>query len=313
MALIARTVVSRFLSREAAFMALADDRFRPPLSIVNGVDSGVLPAEVLSVWKYVVETQGSHAKYGDAVEHWRNKCKKMSIALPAEYSEKGSLGGEGSQGPWKVKTGEQVEDWVKECLKSKGLIEEVGRSVYEWKLQINHYEREVNDAQGLVDKHLAGISEGNRVKQRQQWLEKAKKSLDENKKELDRCKEACDELEKQLARYAEHKSPTVEFEKEFQFMLGIAAKDFSNKQVLEAVAKALERFEKGLPMPGAGPQDDPAMYGGYKAAGIGDAVLGLLEKAWDFVKSAFKDLADWVKDLTADTKKLEGLLDKAGA
>lgn len=293
----ALSVVSRFLGKQASFEMLSDDRFRPPASIANAVAEGKLPAEVLNVWKYVVTKQADHFEYAAAVKHWRNKCAKMNIVLPPEYIE--GLGGKGSQGAFAVKTGEQVEDWVKETLKSKGLIADVGNSCHDWLLEINSLEREAAEAQEKMDTHIKGIAEGNRVKQRQEWLEKAKTTLSEKVKELDVCKKALKELEEALTRYDTHHSPTVEFEKEFQFMMLLAAKDFDKKDVLAAVAKAVQRFEEGLDMP----------VTEVKVAGLGD----ILGKAWEFLKSAWADFKGWVSDLMGTTKKLNSLLDKADA
>ena len=313
MSLVPATVVSRYLAKKAAFSFMSDDRFRPPAAIVNAVDSGKLPAEVLNVWKYVVQKQGSHFEYGASIKHWRNKCNKMGgpLTLPEEYMK--GLGGEGAEGAFKVKTGEQIEDWVKECLKSKGLLAEVGNSIHDWELEIGHFRREVSEAQEKVDLHLKGIAEGNRVKQRQAWLETARKALDENQKELDKCEAALAELKATMARYDEHKSPTIEFEKEFQFMMLLLAKDFDQKTVLGAVEKAVNRFKEGLDIPMASPTDDPSKYQGYKAAGILDFLSNALAKAWEALKGAWAAFTDWLGDLRGDTKKVGDLLTLAGA
>jgi hypothetical protein len=313
MSLVPSAVVSRYLAKKAAFDFISDDRFRPPAAIAKAVQTGELPAESLNVWKYVVTKMDTHFSYAAALSHWRNKCNKMGgeLTLPTKFME--GLGGAGAEGDFKVKTGEQIEDWSKEMLRSKGLLAEVGNSIHDWKLEIGHFEREMSEAQEKIDTHLKGIAEGNRVKQRQDWLEKARKAFDENQKELDRCKKALTDLETTMARYDEHKSPTIEFEKEFQFMLLLAAKDFDKKAILEAVGKAIERFEQGLDIPMATPADAPAQYQGYKSAGVLDAVSGVLSKAWDFLKSAWASLTGWIDDLMGDTKKIDDLLTRAGA
>lgn len=316
MSLVPATVVSRYLAKKAAFSLLSDDRFRPPAAIVNAVSEGRLKAEVLGAWKYVVEQQGDHFNYAAAVKYWRNKCNKMAqekeeYFLPEEFQK--GLGGEGAEGAFKVKTGDEIEEWVKECLTSKGLIVQVGNSVQQWELQIGHFRREVTDAQEKIDTHIKGIAEGNRVKQRQEWLEKARKTLADNQKELDKCKAALAEIKATMARYDEHKSPTIEFEKEFQFLMLLLAKDFDQETVLGAVDNAVKRFKKGLDIPMATPVDDPSKYQGYKAAGILDFLSNALAKAWEALKGAWAAFTDWLGDLRGDTKKVGDLLTLAGA
>lgn len=301
MSLVPATVVRRFLAKKAGFGILSDDRFRPPASIANAVAEGKMPEEVLNVWKYVATKHSDHFEYNACVVHWRNKCAKMGIALPPEYIE--GLGGKGSQGAFAAKTGEQVEDWVKETLKSKGLLAEVGNSVHDWLMEINSFERKVAEAQEDIDKHMKGLAEGDRVKQRQKWLEGAQKKFDAAQKELDACKAALKDLQDQMARYDSHKAPTVAFEAEFQLMMQLAAKDFDKKSVLEAVQKAIQRFEQGL--------DLPEMSD--KTAGLTDIIPAFLSKAWDFLKSAWAEFTNWVGELVGTTKKLDKLLSAAGA
>lgn len=315
-------VVSRYL-KKAAFSLVSDDRFRPPAAIVSAVERSELPPEVLNVWKYVVGRMGDHFNYGAALKHWRNKCNKMggALTLPQKFVE--GLGGEGAEGAFSVKTGEQIEDWVKETLKSKGLIAEVGNSAHDWELEIGHFEREVAEAQDKIDLHLRVLAQGKDdagrtlkekgIAQRQKWLEEAKSTLDANQKELDKCKAALDELRATMARYDEHKSPTIEFEKEFQFMLLLAAKDFDQKTILEAVGKAVKRFQEGLDIPDTRVQPDMSRYTGYKEAGLLDFLSGALAKAWEFLKSAWAGFTDWISDIKKDTAKLDALLTKAGA
>lgn len=327
-------VVRRYLAKTAEFSFLSDDRFRPPASIAKAVDKGTLPLEVLNVWKYVVERQTEMGKfsYNTAVDYWRNKCNKMMEAghfsmpdggntLPQEWVT--ALGGKGAQGDFKVKTGEQVEDWTKEAIKSKQLLDSVGRSAMDWLLWCTHYEKDLKECQDRIDLHLRvltnrkednGRNLGEKgIARRKEWLEKAHSDFDSKQKEIDRCKGAIEALQAQLARYNEHKSPTIEFEKEFQFMLLLAAKDFDKKTILDAVGKAIERFEQGLEIPMASPIDDPSRYQGYKQAGILDFLGDALSKAWDFLKSAWGKLMGWVDDLVGDTKKIENLLTRAGA
>ena len=208
-----------------------------------------------------------------------------------------------------MKSGDQIEEWVKSTLKSKGLMSDLGRTAHDWQMEINSLERELSEAQGRVDKHLSAMSAGKVNAQRKKWLDGAQTDLAKFSKELADANKALTDLLATTVRYEQHKSPTLEFEKEFQFMLLVAKKDFDKKQILEAVLKAVARFEEGLDIPEGGPSDDPAKYQGYKAAGIMD----LLGKAWTFVKNAWASFKDWVGDLTGTTKKIGDMLSKAGA
>jgi hypothetical protein len=297
-------IVHRYL---AARSAHDDARFQPPKWLVAAVDSGEIQVECLNVWKYVTDQLGNHFDYGAAVKYWRNKCLKMGYAIPEKFIEGG--GGEGAAGPWRVKTGDQIEEWVKATLKSHGLLADVGRSVHDWQMEIGSLEREVAEAQGRVDKHLAAMAGGKVNAQRKKWLDSAQADLIRFSKQLSEANDEMQKLVKTAARYEKHKSPTLEFEKEFQFMMLVASKDFDKKQILEAVSKAIERFETGMEIPDAGPGDDSARYQGYKAAGIGD----LLDKAINWLKSAWALFTGWIADLAGTTKKLDKMLSEAGA
>lgn len=302
-------VVRRFLARSVQ----SDAAFQPPLWMVNAVDEGKMPVEALNVWKAVVQKIASEGHwdpkrgYGAALSYWRNKCPKNGIAIPPEFLKGG--GGEGAQGKWRAKSGDEVEAWVKETLKSAGLLDETQKTAHDWEMEITSLERLVGEAQGKIETHTKGIAEGNRVNQRVKWLESAKKELEAQSKALADAKKALDEFNATAARYATHKTPIIEFEKEFQFMLLLAAKDFEKKDVLASVASALKRFEDGLAIPDAGPADDPAKYQGYKSAGLGD----MLTKAWSFLVGAWHKFTNWLEDFVSDTKKIDGLLTEAGA
>ncbi len=295
MSLVPATVVRRFLAKRASFGVLSDDRFRPPASIAKAVDTGKLDAKVLSFWKHVVEAHGDHFNYAVAVKHWRNKCAKMNYALPEEFIK--GLGGEGSQGDFSAKTGEQVEEWVKEKMKSEGLLSDFGPVAQDWLNQINHFERLVADAQALIEKHMTGIAEGNRVKQRQEWLEIAKKDLEEAQAELDKCRKALHECEEQANRHKTHHAPTVAFEDAFQSMMKAALTALSKDDVIKSVQNALAAFEKGLS------QDT-------KTAGVlGDFAA----KLWQKVTGLWSQFKGWVSDLLGLNKQFKSLMDKANA
>jgi hypothetical protein len=309
---IASNVIRRFLATRQT--EAANSRFTPPLGIVNGVDSGDLPVECLNIWKYVVEYEGERFEpknpksWSATVQHWRNKCAKMGITLPKKYIE--ALGGEGGAGRWAGKTGEQVEDWVKETIKSKQLIDDVGKSCYDWKLWIAHYEKKAAEAQELIDKHIKGLSEAKTdkgVAQRTKWLQGARKDLGEQVDQLEKARKALSALEEQTKRYAQSKVPTIEFEKEFQFMLLLALKEFDKKTVLEAVNTAIQRVEDGIDIPAPYPTVEGQE--GYKTAGLMDA----LTKAWDFLEDKFNQFMDWMKGLTGLTNRIEKMMNEAGA
>lgn len=313
MSLVPADIVRRFLSRQAGFGLLAETK-AVPASIAKAVDTylklkkqgvppdqmpeNALPPEVLIVWQYVVDHQGPHFQYAGALKHWRNKCAKDGIPLTDAFVE--GLGGKGSQGDFKTMTGEQVDDWVKATLKSEGMIDEAGQSALRWKLEIAHYQREVEEAQARVEKHMAALAAGKVTDQRKGWLEGAQADLATYSGELDRCKAALDEFTAAIDRHKDHHSPTVQFEREFQFMLQQAMLDFSKQDVLKAAQAAIERFNEGLEM--------PAMPGA-RMAGLGE----LLSKAWKWVSAKWAAFVDWFESLSDRTVKINDLLDRAGA
>ena len=302
MPVIPESVARRFL----AFSVLSDERFRPPKEIVNAVDSGEIPAEALNVWKAVVEfqTQGARPlEYGAAYKYWRNKCLKNGIALPASLL----AGGKGAtHGPWKVKNGDEIEEWVKQTLKSKGLMDEVAKTAHDWEMEIVHLERMIQETNAKIEGRLRGSGPGARTP-----LEKSKAEMAKYQKAIEDAVIELDRLKKESARYLKAQNCSIEFEKEFQFMMLIAAKDLDKKGVMESVKKAIERFEQGLDIPDAeSPAHDVEKY---KNAGILDDIGGALKKAWDWLASSFQSLLDWFLDLGEDTDKISKMLDQAGA
>lgn len=296
-------VVRRFLAKT---LQAEDERFRPPREIVNAVDAGELPVEALNVWKAVVEKQTEGARpldVGAAYAYWRNKCLKNGIALPPGLQK----GGEGAtHGPWKIKTGDEIEEWVKQTLRSKGLLNEVGKSVHDWQMEITHLERMVAEAQTKIEGRLRGSGPGAKTP-----LEKSQAELTKYSKELATAKGELIRLQEEAARYEKAKNCAIEFEKEFQFMMLLAAKDLDKASVLESVKKAIARFEQGLEIPDA--QSPSHDVDRYRQAGLWDSVSDAAKKAWAWLASTFGALIEWFQDLGADTDKLANLLDQAGA
>lgn len=320
---IAKRVASRIID--------ADDRFRPPKWLVNGVDSGELPPKALLIWKYCVEKMTSKGMtggrlFGAAVAYWRNACPKKGVDLPSKYQKGSDVKLE--YGPWKIKTGDQIEDWVRERLKSEGLVEDVVRGVEEWKLELDHFETEVADAKALIVKHKKGIEEGSRVKQRIEWLAGAEKKLDDAEKGLAKARQAIEELGGTVAKHEETEAPVIEFEKQFQAALMMALKDLDKKDVLMAARNALAKFEEQVEESGRVEEETamvpaeepipPTMRVPYKAAGMSKAaVLGMLwegvKKLWDIATAAFERITDWAADLMGFNKSLKKMLAQAGA
>ena len=310
-------VVRRFLSRYIN----ADDAFRPPKSIVNAVDTGVLDPHVLLFWKGVVDNiaasprgwSGSSGCYSAAVAYWRSKCAKNGYPLPNEYIV--GLGGKGSQGRWSVKAGDEIEEWVKQTLMSQGLIEAVARTAAEWKMEIVHLERELSEAKVRVEKNTAALAKARSDKgaaQKKKWLEDAMRDVTKFEGDLKNAHKQLEDLEQAVAKNEKVNSYSIEFEKELQFMLMIAAKDLDKKHVLESVKKALERFEQGVEIPGEQVEPQVQQVRTY-TAGILDVISGVLVKAWNHLKGAFDLFTDWLLGLDDATKKLDKLLSEGGA
>lgn len=327
MTIAAANIVRRFLARSF----LADDKFRPPKSVVNAVEAGKLDSHVLLFWKDVVEKistspQGwkGSPSYGAAIQYWRNKCASNGYPLPKEYIE--GLGGPGSQGRWSVKTGDEIEEWVKQTLASQGLVGTLTRTAAEWEMEIQHLERLLADAHARVEKHKDGLEKAKTQKgvaQKQKWLDEALSEILKFSDELEKAKAQVEALGETAAKKAQAESYAIEFEKQFQFMMTVAVKDLGNKSALETVKKAVARFEKGLEIPGPyieGPSSNPEspdaeMWREQRAknAGILDYLSGFLVKSWEYMKGAFGYFVDWVSDLAKSTKDIDKLLSEAGA
>jgi hypothetical protein len=316
---VAQNVVRRFLAKAL----LADDGFRPPRSVVNGVDEGKLDPHVLLFWKDCVDKISQSPRgwkgpqsYGAAVAYWRNKCAKNGYPLPTEYLE--GLGGEGSAGRWSIKPGDEIEEWVKQTMVSQGLIATLEKTAAEWEMEIAHLERLLGEANTRVQKHTSALSKAKTQKgvaQKQKWLEEASKDVEKFSKEMDKARASVKALSETSAKKEKVSNYAIEFEKEFQFLMLVAQKDLSQKTVLESVKKAIERFEAGLEIPDAeSPAHDVGRYEGPsgKTAGVLDFISGILAKAWEHLKGAFDFFRAWNMSINDDTKELYRVMHDAG-
>lgn len=318
-------IASRYIDADSRY---ADSRYQPPKWMVNAVDSGELPTKCLLIWKYTVERLGAKFSFPAGVAYWRNKCRKEGV----ELAEKFLKGGQGAEfGPWKIKTGDQIEEWIKERLKSEGLISDVARTAAEWQLEITSLERAVEEAREKITKHEAGLAQGNRVNQRQKWLATARADLESASKELEKAKVAVVKLSETAQRHETHKAPVVEFEKQFQFAMSLAMKDMGKDDIIAAAKAAIAKFEgqvdeavdataeeaAAAPESPAKPKSEGSGFGyawaSDRQAGLLDDLWGGVKKVWSAVKGAFGALADWTKDLLGLQKKLDKMLTQAGA
>lgn len=282
------------IARRYALTILSDDRFRPPKWLVAGVESGEIPTKGLTIWKYVVESMGPKFTYGGGVVYWRNKCKKEGVDLQPKHLQSG----EGAEfGPFKVKSGDQIEDWVKERLRSEGLYQDGVKTAAEWELEIGHLDRMIEDARTRISTHEKGLAEGNRVKQREKWLAEAKGDLAKAEKDIEAARKAIGEFKTEVVRHETVVAPAIDFEKAFQQVLQSATLDLSKRDVLAQAKAALAAFEKE--MTAAQP----------RTAGILDTVWSVLERAWNFVVNSFHEISEWATDLMSDTKRIGKLLD----
>jgi hypothetical protein len=282
-------------SRVAARFIQSDDRFRPPKYILNGVETQELPDKVLMIWKYCVEKMGDKFDFGGATVYWRNKCAKEGIVLPPQYLQKETGA---TWGNFKIMGGDQIEQWVKERLKSSGLLDESRRTVQEWELEIAHLRRVVEEAQQKVDKHTKGIAEGSRVKQRQGWLAEAQQSLDGATRDLDKAEKAVQDLGRAQERHVDAQAPVISFEQQFQVLLNQALNDMSRKEVLARAKQALAAFEQQI-----------SQAGQARMAGRQAGLQDLVERLWDRVKGSFAAIKDWTLDILHSAKQLNRLFD----
>jgi chromosome segregation ATPase len=274
----------------------ADARYRPPQWILQMVDAGELPDEALLNWKYVVEKLGSKFNYGGGIAYWRNKCMKQGMDVSEAAKEKAA-----TFGPFKIKHGDDIDEWVKERLKSAGLVSDVMKTAAEWKLEIEHFERELQDASDRIAKHEKGIEEGSKVKQREKWLAGAQRDFDAAQKELKKAAEAIDGLEDVVEKHEKVVAPVPDFERQFQQLLQQATMDLSKREVLAQAKRALENFESEMM--------NPKMASSKQAFELWDILKRTWDKLLKAVKHAFDVIADWTADLLSDTKQLNKLLE----
>jgi len=276
----------------------SDTRYQIPAQykhILQMVDEGELDPQVLLAWKYVVEKMGPKFSYGGAVKYWQNKCAKMGIDLPASPEVRAQYGA------FKVKNGDEIEEWVKEYLQSRGLISDVGKTAAEREFEIQHFQRMIDDAKDRIAKHEKGLAEGSRVKQREKWLAQARKDLEKASKDLDKAQEACKDIQETIVKHEKVEAPVIDFEKQFQLLLHQAANDLSKREVLAKAKAALEKFEDEM--------TNPRLASEKQAFDLWDKIKGLWQRLWDRVLNAFDAVADWADDLLVDRKQLQKLLD----
>jgi hypothetical protein len=289
-------VASRYL------ILAKDPRYLPPRHILNGVDSGELDPKVLLIWKYVVEKMGDKFGYAGGTVYWRNKCAKEGIALSAAYMQ----AGEGAAfGAFKIKSSDQIEDWVKERLRSAGLVNDTHKSAEEWTMEITHLQTMVKDAQDRIEKHQKGLEEGSRVNQRTKWLAEAKSDLEKATKDLEAAQKGVVGLQQVIEKHVDVQAPVIDFEKQFQAALHIAANDLSKREVLAKAKAALAKFEAEMSAPKLASERQAASILDIVEAGIPASV----QKLWNWLKSAFEFIGEWAKDLVSSTKQIEKLLE----
>jgi len=288
---------STLIYRVARRFLEADDRYRIPAQykhILQMVDEGVLDPKVLLAWKYVVEKMGPKFSYGGAVKYWQNKCKKLGHELPAGPDVRAQYGA------FQVKSGDEIEDWIKEYLRSQNLINDTQKTAAEWQLEIEHLERTIEDAEERIKKHEDAIARGSKDKRREKWLESARKDLNMAGKEIVKARKAVEELSNTIEKHEEVEAPVIDFEKQFQMLLHQASNDLAKKEVLAQAKRALARFEEEM--------SNPKIATDKQGVDIWNMLVRTWDKLWGAVKKAFSAVADWTSDLMSDTKQLKKLL-----
>lgn len=275
---------------------------KPPKWVLMLVNGGEVSPKALLVWKQVVEKQralGSDS-FAGAVAYFRNKCSKEGVELPKEYQKGGEGRGKGALASFPIKN-EQIEDWVKQQMLSKGLIAEVGRSVAEQQMSLDSVDRHVKDAQIRVAKHQSAIAGGDETGRRAKWLAGAEQDLQKLQDELKTAKTAVESVKTTAERHATSEAPSVSFEKEFQKLLKAAAKEMSKQDIMTKVLQTVAVFNAEL--------DAPVM----RVAGLGDVIVKMLDTAWKKVMDAWRKVSGWIKSMRQATGSLSKMLDKAGA
>jgi len=302
-------IVHRYLAsvnpKTGRFYIDADVRFRPPTDMWEGVWKGEKDPKVLLIWKMCVEKiQGdgrtpSDKLYGAALAYWRNKIKKEGLDLPLPAEAKTIA--ETKYGPFQIKRGDDIDEWVKACLKSANLINDVTKTAAEWEVGINSLETAVKVAQERIAKHEKGLAEGTRVEQRKKWIAEAQDELENVTKDLDAARKAVTELQTTVIKHEEAKAPVIEFEQSFQLLLAQACNDLSKRDVLARAKAALAQFEASM--------KSPKMASDKHGLDLWDSMKALWSKLLNKVTAAFEAVSDWASDLMSTTKRLNKLLD----
>ena len=293
---LARSVLYRHL------VAAGAPRYEPPKSVAVAVRKGELPFAVIDLWAYVVDQLGQHFEYGIAVKYWRNKCAKMGVILPPEYLK--GLGGEGS-GNWKVLGTESVEEWVRAKMASEAHMDEFGRTLGQWSAWLNHWRGAADEALERIQKHRDALkkseSEGKAPDVRRlKWLQKAESDFTKFNAEFMKANDGFNALFTQIERHRDHRAPIVAFEIEFQAMLEQLSKTIVRTDVLKAVGRTIKRVNEGIAAP------EPPVRTAFDLGGIWKSVVDTLAYAYDI-------FSDWLGSVLGWSKKVETMMDKAGA
>jgi len=303
--------VERIVSRFLAFRFGAEE-YRPPKWVPAAIEEGKLDARVLVVWKYVVKNltaHGQHFEYGAGIKYWRNKCAKLGYIIPEEYLTGG--GGEGGTGRFRQKNGDEIEEWVRECLKNRDLIDSSKSKEVEIRMEIGHVERLLNESKSKLEEHLAkiGLESGKKSDQRRKWIEGAQSKVTDFSKQITDLEKALAAVMDEIVRYDSHKAPVIAFEKAFRALIEDAIRSLDKKDIVGAVEKGLSDFDKSLDVADVGGEREAS----GRQAGILDSIGGLVSKTWNFLTNAWSNFTGWISDLFQDSKEIGKILDEANA
>jgi len=244
------------------------------------VDIGEIDAKALQIWSMVVDKlgrPGQRLNYGAATAYFRNKCAKMGVVLPAKYL----MSGAGAEtGRFRIMDGDQIEDWVKERMKSAGLLENAQQVIEAQKAEVAAVQTTLEDL--LRDS----------VKAEPKKRGPQKKKLEEAEKQVAAASEALVALEKAVEQHEDVDAPVISFEQQFQLLLHQAMNDLSRKQVLAQAKAVLAQFEAGM---------------NVKQAGVLDSAGEWLEKLWGKAMSAFAAVKGWASNLLHSATEINKL------
>jgi hypothetical protein len=289
------------LIREARAPGVPDVSMRPPVGVAAAVHSGRLDPKALLAWKLVVEKLGDHFSYGAGVSYWRNKCAKLDIDLDEGFLT--GMGGKGVSKGFPIKGGDAIEEWVRARLRSEGLIVAVGRSATEADMVCSSLQDKIEEAKEKIAKHTKGLAKAKSpagVKQKEKWIGKAEKDLDDLLKEIEEVKGSVAEVAEAAARHETHKAPSIAFEQRFQALLKEALRDLSQQDITQKVLMQLAQFNAQVleaPMAVAG----------------SDKIAGRLSAMWNRIVGALASFKAWARDLLGVSKDMNKLLDQAKA